>query len=288
MDIRIPNAPTDHAAVMNYIEYLLEKHGGKVSLSYLGATLRRRAIPMITLGGEDSRDTYLYVGAHHAMEWITSSLLLYFADDFLTGGAECGARIVLIPMLNCDGVELQIHGARHDDVLYDRLVRMNGSDDFSRWQANARGVDLNHNYDAGFYEYKKIERSLGILGGAPTRYSGPYPESEPETGALANYIRFNDNIKGILTLHTQGEEIYTGSSPEMRKTGAVLADLAGYTLSEPEDEAAKYGGLTDRATSLGIPSFTVECGRGKNPLPPSDLLPIYEKIRPLLFTFPTL
>ena len=31
------------------------------------------------------------------------------------------------------------------------------SDDFSHWQANARGVDLNHNYDSGFYEYKKIE-----------------------------------------------------------------------------------------------------------------------------------
>ena len=52
--------------------------------------------------------------------------------------------------------------------------------DFTHWQANARGVDLNHNYDAGFLEYKQIEAEQGILGGGPTRYSGECPESEPE------------------------------------------------------------------------------------------------------------
>ena len=48
-----------------------------------------------------------------------------------------------------------------------------GSEDFTRWQANVRGVDLNHNYDAGFDAYKQLEPSLGITGGGPTRQSPP-------------------------------------------------------------------------------------------------------------------
>lgn len=286
-----PAIPTGYREMMNYIEKELsgEPH---LAFSYLGSTLFGKGIPLLALGDTEAKEAYLYVGAHHGMEHITSSLLLTFAKDYLeeakTGGAP-PHLIYVVPMLNCDGVDVEINGVPSDCPLRERLIRMNGSEDFSKWQANGRGVDLNHNYDAGFYEYKETERSLGITGGAPTKYSGESPESEPEVGALCNFIRFNGNIKGCLTLHTQGEEIYFGDSsrvPGAEAIAARLGELTGYKVCRPEGSAL-YGGMTDWATSsLGIPSFTVECGRGENPLPSSDLAAIYSRLRPLLFTFP--
>lgn len=271
---------------------------------YLGNSILGRGIPLITLGS--GKRAVLYVGAHHGMEWITSTVLCRFLHElcalFETKGrvyhieAEALLDICtfyIIPMLNVDGVEYQINGVESDNPLRERLLTMNGgSEDFGHWQANARGVDLNHNYNAGFAEYKRLEQAHGISHGAPTRYSGEEPESEPEVAALCHFIRFHENIKGILTLHTQGEEIYFKSGgvclPKSASVAEKLSRLCGYQLSQAEG-LASYGGLTDWCVQkMGIPSFTLECGKGENPLPASDALPIYTDLRQALFVFPTL
>ena len=166
------------------------------------------------------------------------------------------------------------------------------SRDFTHWQANGRGVDLNHNYNFSFAEYKQLEMENGIEGGAPTRYSGEYPESEPETGYLCNYIRFYGDFLGALTLHTQGEEIYYKSAEKAAKGSEAIAkkmaQWSGYRLSEAKG-LASYGGLTDWCIqTLGIPSFTLECGKGNNPLHASQAISIYASLRKSLFLFPTL
>ncbi len=297
--VKTPETPTGYEEMTKFIWECAEKNE-RFSFSYLGATVLGKAIPVISLG--EGERTFLYVGAHHAAEHITSSLLLTFAGELARAADEGDtvfgvntadllktSRIIIIPMLNCDGVGIELRGAEAGGILRDRLIRTNGGDDFTRWQANARGVDLNHNYGAGFYEYKKLERELGICGGAPSRYSGEYPESEPEIGALCNYLRFTNDVKGCLTLHTQGEEVYFGGGAgASEEIGKKVAAAARYELSRPEGPAA-YGGMTDWVTeSLGIPSFTVECGRGENPLPSSDLPVIFARIAPLLFTFPAM
>jgi g-D-glutamyl-meso-diaminopimelate peptidase len=152
-------------------------------------------------------------------------------------------------------------------------------------------VDLNHNYDAGFWEYKRIESSLGIEGGGPTRYAGEYPASEPETAALLSLLQLvSPSI--ILTLHTQGREIYyTAGDYALPRTASVaraMARHAGYRAEIPEGAAA-YGGLTDFAVSrLGIPSYTIECGYGENPLPDKALAPIFAEVRKILWLAPIL
>ena len=267
-------------------------------LSYrcLGHSILGREIPLLFLGRGKSK--VLYVGAHHGSEWLSSGLLLRFAEELCI--AASGAQKVFgihipymlenrmlcfVPMLNPDGVAIAQGETTEGDLLAERRLHMNPSGDFTHWQANARGVDLNHNYDAGFEEYKKIEVENGICGGAPTRYSGEYPESEPETEALCGFIR-TAAPRLLLTLHTQGEEIYYAASagvPGSRATAARLAALSGYRVAEAEGPAA-YGGLADwAAASLGIPSFTLECGRGENPLPPSDMPLIYAGLRRLFF-----
>ncbi len=295
--------PLDHRQMMRYIDIMIERYPF-LSVSYIGESILGRGIPILALG--EGEKSVLYVGAHHGMEWITSILLLRFINEYCElYKNNCKAfhlrlnylfssrTIYVVPMLNPDGVDYQINGVDNSHILYDRLLAMNGgSNDFSRWQANARGVDLNHNYNAGFAEYKKIEAELGILGGSPGKFSGEMPESEPEVGCLCNYIRYCQNLRMIMSFHTQGEEIYyTGcnrTAPRSRSIAEALSRISGYSLGIPEG-GASYGGLTDWAIgALNLPSFTVECGKGENPLPPRDYFYIYTAIREMLFTAPTM
>lgn len=299
------NEPLDRIRMMEYLEIFAQRYDF-FNVSYLGTSLLGKGIPMIKLGDENAERAVLYVGAHHGMEWITSVVLLRFINEY----CECykhnrrmynlnmqylykSRLICIVPMLNVDGVDMQINGISEGNPIRDRVIRMNNSSlDFSKWQANARGVDLNHNYDAGFAEYKRLEAEAEITGGAPTRFSGEHPESEPEVGALCNYLRFNSNIKMILTLHSQGEEIYYTSgeymSPRSRSIGRLISKMSGYTLASPEGLAA-YGGLTDwYIKEFNRPSFTIECGKGTNPLPLDDYFKIYSTLRETLFTAPIL
>lgn len=296
------DCPFDHASLEEFIREICARYDF-IELSSLTQSILGKSIPTISLGR--GKRCVLYVGAHHGAEWITAALLARFINEFCEeykrGGKMFGIsldllfetrKILIVPMLNPDGADYSIHGPKSDHVLYSRLFRMNGcSSDFKRWQANARGVDLNHNYDSGFKAYKEIERSLGISGGARSRFSGESPESEPETSALCNLIRFH-LPEAVLTLHSQGEEIYYTSggtvAPSSLKMGKIISKSTGYRLASPEGAAA-YGGLTDWFIEcFNKPSFTLECGLGENPLPISDLPRIYSDLRETFFTFPLL
>ena len=174
-DTRILNytEPLDYAKMMQVIDCFSVRYPF-LSFSYLGESILGRGIPILTLG--NGKKEILYVGAHHGMEWITSILLLRFVNDFCeifrndksiyrtSLSLLCEQYTVyVIPMLNPDGVDYQINGITKENPFYERVLKMNGnSADLSHWQANARGVDLNHNYDAGFWEYKELERKHGL------------------------------------------------------------------------------------------------------------------------------
>lgn len=297
-----------NSSVMGYYEMndrlnkLCEKYSA-VSVTTLGTSLLGKRIPLVKLGDEASRGAVLYVATHHASEHICTEVLIRFIEEYCSmlgtnakpygvslSNLQKSSIIYIVPMLNPDGVEINLKGAAAAGPLESRVSKMNGSSDFTHWQSNARGVDLNHNYNAGFEEYKELEETEGIRGGAPTRYSGEFPESEPEVGYLCNFIRFNSNIKAALTLHTQGEEIYYSSGGKTPPRGEILATLlskmTGYTLSKAEG-LASYGGMTDwMIQKINKPSFTLECGKGINPLPDECAFEIYTRLREALFTFP--
>lgn len=291
-----------YGVLEEFISFFLDRYPF-IDIFEIGRSIRGRSIYCVRLGNVSAPVTALYVGSHHGAESVTTGILLRYVNEFCeykrTSGRAygysvpfifCERCVYVIPMLNPDGVEIAASGASPESPLYERLRSMNKGDDFSLWQANERGVDLNHNYNMGFYEYKKIERELGIFAGG-SKYSGQSPESEPETKALCGFIRAAEP-DGILTLHTQGEEIYYKSGdhapPKGKEIGKLLADMTGYKLSEPTGGAA-YGGLTDWfIKEYNKPSFTLECGKGANPLPIEDFSGIYTRVREALFTFPML
>lgn len=260
----------------------------------IGKSVRGRELICITLGG--GKDCVLIVGVHHGMERITAGIALRFARDIAKGAVwgDDTARVLserciyIVPMLNPDGAEIAL--GRTDENERYMLSQMRGGDRLEYWQANARGVDLNHNYDAGFELCREEERNMGIFTAGSTRYGGKCAESEPETQALCRLTRsISPRLRAVLALHTQGEEIYydyCGNIPDGgEELARIMASRSGYALATPE-AIASHGGYKDWVIDrFGIPAFTLECGLGKNPLPPTELPDIYDKLASALAAF---
>lgn len=206
---------------------------------------------------------------------------------FNTEVLERKTSLYIIPMVNPDGVQLAAMGMPDSLSASERqkLIRYNGSDNFSRWQANARGVDLNHNYDALWQKSKAMEAEYGIYSPGPTRYSGLRPECEPESRALAEFTRKQDFYMTI-AFHSQGKVIYHGflgnEPPRSLAIAKAFAKISAYKLDETEG-IASYGGFKDWFVhKFNRPGFTVEVGEGKNPLPLGDLEKIYNETLPIM------
>lgn len=225
-----------------------------------------------------------YNGSHHALEWITSPLLMKFIENYSKSYTDAAnikgyniqdifrsSTIYIIPMVNPDGVDLVIDGLQKDNPYYSRLIEWNkGSADFSKvWEANIRGVDLNHNYDASWNLSKQAEAIYGITGPGPTRYSGTAPESEPESKAIANFTR-NHNFRLVIAYHSQGEVIYwtylNKIPPGSKATALLFSKASGYTLAEATG-IVSYAGYKDWfIDKFNRPGFTIEVGKGENPI----------------------
>ncbi|MEG2813623.1 MAG: M14 family zinc carboxypeptidase, partial [Oscillospiraceae bacterium] len=198
--------------------------------------------------------------------------------------------VVFIPTLNPDGVDIAIKGVNSAGE-FSGIVKKAMKKDERSWQANARGVDLNHNFDAGYDKLKNIEISSGITGASPRQYGGEFAHSEPETKAIIDFLN-KINPRAVFAFHSQGEEIfyeYGDNTPTISYFVAELyRKLSGYKLVK-NDSLYSHGGLKDYCIEkLKIPSFTIEIGKGENPLPIDDLFPIYDKIRKMLVAMITL
>lgn len=244
----------------------------------IGCSVCSRQIFSFSVG--TSAERVLFAGAFHGMEWITTMILLRFArrlcealrDHVPLAGEDVTALLqkrglCIIPCVNPDGVTIQLCNPE------------------KRWQANARGVDINHNFDAGWCELRELEIESGITGPGPTRYGGPCPESEPETAAMTHLCRRHCFCQA-LAFHSQGEVIYYDfgehTPPCSLEMAQRMADAAGYQVEQPEGLAVGGGFKDWFIDCLRRPAFTVEVGMGENPLPIEQFEPIYQQLEPML------
>ncbi len=276
----------------------LVKDFPEVEWGSIGKSVWGKDLFYIRLGRGENKISFN--GAHHGMEWITAQLLMKFAADFL--GAEKKnvgfggflpkalakkTSLYIVPMVNPDGVHLVASGIpQHLSMeLKNQLIKFNGSENFGRWQANARGVDLNHNYDGMWEMSKKMEKEYGIFGPGPTRYSGEVPFSEPESRALVRFTR-EHNFKMTIAFHSQGKVIYHGfqkkEPPISLKIAKAFERISPYRIDQTEG-IASYGGYKDWfVNEFRRTGFTIEVGEGQNPLPLSQFPTIYRETLPVL------
>lgn len=284
------HAPYTYDILTQDIQRLKNDYAGIITFSSIGSSLCGRSLYRLTLGRGNKR--VFYNGAHHGMEWLTAALLTRFAEECASAVKQgekfrginlCeifdDVTLEIVPMVNPDGVELAVNGLSENNPNYSKLLSLSNGNDFSHWQANNRGVDLNHNYNALWDMSKAAEQENGIDGPGPTRYSGASPESEPESRAAADFTR-RMQFDLVIAFHSQGQVIYWDFNGEVpprgKEIGEYFTTVSPYVLDQTEGMAS-FGGYKDWFIhTFRKPGYTVEIGLGENPLPAEQLPQIYE------------
>ncbi|XOK63314.1 M14 family zinc carboxypeptidase [Paenibacillus elgii] len=280
------DAEYDYAELMDDVDRLLETYPF-LEMTVIGQSVLGKDIPALRIG-TGPREVH-YNGAFHANEWITSLLLMKFIEDY--AAAYAGRKplrnrdmtvmyeqtsLWVVPMVNPDGVELVQQGLTSGHPYYEELLRWNyDSQQFSRWKANIRGVDLNDQFPA-HWEAERDRRE--VMGPGPRDYAGPAPLSEPEAQAMEAFTR-GRSFHLVMAFHTQGREIYWNyrglEPPEAEEAARRLAKASGYRAVKL---TGSDGGYKDWfIQEFGRLGFTIEAGIGINPLPIEQFPQMYDE-----------
>ena len=210
------------------------------------------------------KETIIVQAAIHAREHITSDLCLLLAKKLDYNFSKFKGKIpniIFVPLANPDGAEIVTCGTKNlTNARAEFIKNLLGEEDFKLYKSNARGVDLNNNFNAKFKTdpaYKDKPASSG--------FPGYFFESEPETRALARLARVKKTIFTI-SLHSKGEEIYFNFNLDKKKVKAhkkvanIFQNMLKYNLVDKPSYSA--GGFKDYCVlELKIPSITIEVGR---------------------------
>lgn len=294
MESIIRQAEPDYNEICKIIYSLASKYP-QLSVQNLSKSVMGKTIPLIKLG--NGKENILYVGGVHGNERLTTIVLLKFLEevcfalenhdkisDISADKLFVDRTLYLVPLINPDGYDISLKGETGCSEFLGKIKRLCGSN-FKKWSANARGVDINHNFDAGWLALKEKEKKAGIYGPSKKQYGGSRPVSEPETAALVSLCE-NIRFEHAISFHSQGEVIYWSWGEKENKKGLKMAEIfaasSGYALDVPLG-LALGGGFKDWFIErFNRPAFTVEIGKGENPLPFLQVNEIYEKIREML------
>ena len=281
-----------------------------LNIVQIGESRMGQPIYAVTIG--NGARAVMYNAAHHANEWITTSILMRFIEECCN---ESNAKskyfpddvtLHVIPLVNPDGVDL-VNGSvgrfRYaykdakkmcEAVCKKATIPLCGVNQTTQntcrfphcWKANICGVDLNSNYPADWEHGREHKYARGYTQPCARDYVGPNPLSEPETCAMVAYTKIND-FEITISLHTQGEEIYwryKNYKPDgAEELAQRLSNVSGYALQEVPSESSGGGYRDWFIQTFNRPGFTIECGLGENPLPFSQFEDIYKKTAPLLW-----
>ena len=266
----------------------------------LATTVFQRPIPTLVIGSGPRK--VIFSASHHANEWITTLILLKFAEDFAeairTGGKiydqdakslADAVTIYIVPMVDPDGVDLVVGAVPEDSIQYDLARRLSQNyPDIpfpNGWKANLLGVDLNLQYPAGWLQAREIKFSQGYVNPGPRDYVGRAPLNQLESQALAEYTRYIDPAL-VLAFHSQGKEIYWKFKdifvPGAEELGRKMAETSGYALADTPYNSSFAGYKDWFIQEFRRPGYTIEVGEGMNPLPISQFPEIYRDNLPIL------
>lgn len=277
-----------------------------LSFGSIGESVIDKSIPYIKLGNGPKQ--LLYVAGTHANEWICCPLLMKFVEEYALAYSNGGpifnrfakdifdtATIYVVPMLNPDGIDLVTGALNRNSSEY--LNAREIANNFPNirfpdgWKANISGIDLNLQFPARWEQAREIKFEQGFTTYAPRDFVGNFPLEAPEAVALYDFT-INHNFELMLTYHSQGEVIFWKfldyNPPNALAIGEEFARLSGYSLEETP-YASSFAGFKDWfIQAYNLPGYTMEVGRGTNPLPISQFDTIYEDNIGVLVTAPFL
>ena len=275
-------APTDtysYDRMMQDLTALVTTYPDTLSLGSIGSSEEGRDLPVVLLGDPDAEYHVLVQGTVHAMEHMCSWLLMSMTEYHAARGGIEDVCFHIIPMMNPDGVTLSQTGILNE--LQDSIYRSDinwGYTNYSKetyaqkWKANAKGIDINRSFDAGWVQTSSRHAPSSML------YKGTEPFSCAEAAALRDYT-LSHEFDVTISYHAMGSVIYWeyGSKKDVNQSSYSLAQalnaVTGYTLNG--NAGLDAAGYKDWAMDvLEIPSVTMEIGCGEVPLAENELYSI--------------
>ena len=268
----------------------------------LATTAFQRPIRTLVIGNGPRK--VIYSASHHANEWITTLVLLKYAEELAQaisendriGGVDGktiagAATIYMVPMVNPDGVDLVTGAIAPGSISYESAARMANfypAIPFpDGWKANLIGVDLNLNYPAGWLQAREIKFAQGFTRPGPRDYVGRAPLGQIESRAMAGYTEVIDPAL-VLAYHSQGNVIYWQfrdyEVPGARELAEEFARVSGYAMEDTPYESSFAGYKDWFIQNFRRPGFTIEVGSGTNPLPLEQFDEIYSDNLGILVT----
>ncbi len=258
-------------------QVLLELKKNGVRMEVIGHSVMKKPLYAFVIGRGAKQ--IFYSGGWHANEWHTSKFLTLFLQQLSTYDQSNNKwhgyqikrilneiTLYVVPLVNPDGVDLVLQGVSENHPFYEQLLDINkGVTRFDHWSSNIRGVDLNHQWPAGWEQ----EASGSPQQPWSRHYSGRAPLTEPEAIAI-HQLTLRQSFDYVLAFHSQGQMIYWGyrgmEPPESKAMVNRLSLVSSYT---PVQTAESDGGYKDWfIQETGRPGFTIEVGVGTNPLSP--------------------
>ncbi len=146
-----------------------------------GASVQGRPLLAVEVG--DSGPRLLVTAGLHGIEWIGIAV----AMEVLARGPIPGARLLVCPLLNPDGVA--------------RTEATGGDAPVGDLRKNANGVDLNRNFPLPYGARPSRIPFAGAIDPSSATYRGPGPLSEPESRLLLELID-GDPPHAAINLHS--------------------------------------------------------------------------------------
>ena len=192
------------------------------------------------LAGRKPRGRVLIIGGTHGDELSSISVVMKWMDT-LSRHHSGLFHWRILPLLNPDG------------ALARKSTRV-----------NARGVDLNRNFETPGFEHSALEYWAERTGRNPRRYPGPEPLSEPETRWLKQQIEdFRPDI--IISVHAP-YSLVDFDAPDRKAAPRRIGYLKKNLMGTYPGSLGQYAGI-----HLGIPVITLE-------LPHAGIMPTRRQI----------
>lgn len=228
----------------------------------IGSSVQGRELEAFTYGSgplrqsvsEASKTQLLFVGGMHGgYEW-NSVLLAYEFMDYLganPGVIPANLSVTVIPSANPDGV-FKVIGKEGRFTLADVPNESSAAKTLGRF--NARGVDLNRNFDCKWQPESMWQ--------GKTVSAGTAAFSEPEAAALRDFV-LAVKPSAVIFWHSQANAVYAsqckaGILPQTLDIMNAYAKAAGYPAVKSFDAYAVTGDSEGWLASINIPAITVE------------------------------
>lgn len=262
-----------------YVKVINKLYPEFTKLEKIGESVEGRPLYALQVG--TGKKEILVDGGIHAREHMTTNVLMEMIDQYTvsyrakTKFANYNTRAILdktsiwfIPMINPDGVTLVQKGLKAMKPENQKIIKAyNKSSNYKRWKANARGVDLNRNFDAVW----------SLLGNTPKSFMGYKGESafsEPESKAVKAFVE-KHRFKADYSYHSSGQVLYWYNFQNKKNYARDLqltrkvSGITGYSVIAPVNNRASGSSADWFILSQKQPGLTIEIApySGLGPVP---------------------